>query len=289
MHTKRYDDGDTFEYKGRTFKVFIRPEDGADPPWQDEDGHGPVTDWTTESKRPGWWLLATDRSSSRYYDAQAAMAKAKKEGWGLCDEAKAKLIERLARPRTLRRPKKGAKPMLNQTGFIRQTFSYANHQIETVNVPGRDPNKPLTEGEILAEAVRLDYEWLRGWCNDQWHYVGVIVVHVPNGVDEREVEVDYSYALWRINSDDDDYIMDVAHELAEEATIAIKKEVESARQELAHVRAARRKLRRELMRLVGCGMAEPLPSVVQATLGMIAIHRKTAGELIRLLHDYKGS
>lgn len=284
MHTKRYDDGDTFEHKGRTFKVFIRHDDDVDEPWKEEDGHGPVTDWTTESKRPGWWLLNTDRSSSRYYDAQAAMAKAKKEGWGLCDEAKAELIERLARPRTLRRPKKGAKPMLNQTGFIRQTFSYANHQIETVNVPGRDPNKPLTEGEILAEAVRLDYERLRGWCNDQWHYVGVIVVHVPNGVDEREVEVDYSYALWRINSDDDDYIIEVAHELAEEATSAIEREMDQMRAELRTHRVTERKLRAERRNLPGHFQlaSEIIRNAIEA-------ERVQAAAVIKRLREYKGS
>ena len=34
---------DTFEHKGHTFRVKVLDDDN-DPPWEQGDGHGPVTD-----------------------------------------------------------------------------------------------------------------------------------------------------------------------------------------------------------------------------------------------------
>lgn len=62
---------------------------------------------------------------------------------------------------------------------------------------GREPN----EGEARAEAVRRDYEFLRGWCNDEWCYVGVIVSEVNEGSQA---------ALWGIESNDVSYLAEVA-------------------------------------------------------------------------------
>lgn len=36
---------------------------------------------------------------------------------------------------------------------------------------GRKP----TRKQIIEAAVERDYEYLRGWCNDEWHWIGVIV------------------------------------------------------------------------------------------------------------------
>jgi hypothetical protein len=40
-----------------------------------------------------------------------------------------------------------------------------------------------TKGEIVAEAVRFDFEYLRGWCDNSWYWVFVAVTG-PDG--ERE-------------------------------------------------------------------------------------------------------
>jgi hypothetical protein len=158
-----YSDGDTFERNGRTFRVKIEHDDDGAAPWERADGHGPVSDWTRRDKRPGEWVLSSDRNSKRYYDAQDAARLARVDGWGLDDEARAELAAKL----------------------------------------GREP-KP---GEVRAEAVRRDFEFLRRWCADQWHYVGVTVSHVQSGNDE---------SLWGIESDADEYIMETAHELADQ-------------------------------------------------------------------------
>jgi hypothetical protein len=75
---------------------------------------------------------------------------------------------------------------------------------------GRAP----TKGEITAEAVRHDYEYLRGWCNDEWHWVGVCVTDIT---DDIHAETSYAYALWGIGSEDDEYIKETAQDLAEQA------------------------------------------------------------------------
>lgn len=75
---------------------------------------------------------------------------------------------------------------------------------------GREP----TKGEIIAEAVRLDFEFLSGWVNDQWHYIGVIVTDIT---DDEDAETEYTYALWGIEDCCEDYMEEVAHELVDQA------------------------------------------------------------------------
>lgn len=74
-------DNDTFEVEERTFKVRFPVDDMQELPWVREDGHGPVSDWTTRAKRPGELVLCQDRSYRRYYDLQEAVRRARKEGW----------------------------------------------------------------------------------------------------------------------------------------------------------------------------------------------------------------
>ena len=113
-------DGDTFTHDGHTFIVSV--DHGA--PWKEEDGHGPVSEWTSRDKKPGEWVLSSDRGSKRFYDAAEATRIAKRDSWGLTDEEKAKLATKLGRT--------------------------------------------ATKGEVTAEAVRLDFEHLRGWANDKY-------------------------------------------------------------------------------------------------------------------------
>lgn len=69
-------------YKG--FQVEIIPDDSYNSyrePWEEENGHGPVSEWTTRPKRPSERVLCSDRSSHRYYDFGAAVRIAKRDGW----------------------------------------------------------------------------------------------------------------------------------------------------------------------------------------------------------------
>lgn len=43
---------DTIELNGRRYSVTIEADDDCDPPWKRDDGHGPVTAWTSRDKQP---------------------------------------------------------------------------------------------------------------------------------------------------------------------------------------------------------------------------------------------
>lgn len=75
-------DGDIFDYQGHRFKVAFPFDELMGPPWEEHDGHGIVSDWTTRAKRPGERVLVQDRDSRRYYDVQASIALARKDSWG---------------------------------------------------------------------------------------------------------------------------------------------------------------------------------------------------------------
>jgi len=125
------------EHNGRNYTVEVNYDDAMGAPWLEHDGHGIVSEWTPSDKQPGEWVLAEDRRSKRFYDFAATMKLAKKEGWGLNDDALAKLEQKLGRK--------------------------------------------ATKGEITAESVRRDFEFLRGWCNDDWHWVYVMVTDDETG------------------------------------------------------------------------------------------------------------
>jgi hypothetical protein len=112
---------ETATHQGRTITVKWYHDPDYGPPWQEEDGHGPVSEWVHRDKRPGERTLCADRSSKRFYDFQAAIALAKRDGWD-------------------------APPY--QTG---------------------------TPGEQAVRAVEADFDWLRRWCQDDWHWVGHVV------------------------------------------------------------------------------------------------------------------
>ena len=73
---------ETITVQGRDFAVLVEPDDGMRAPWEEYDGHGIVSEWTSRDKRPGERVLSRDRSSYRYYDVAATMRKARAEGWG---------------------------------------------------------------------------------------------------------------------------------------------------------------------------------------------------------------
>lgn len=170
-----YTDGETFEREGLKFRVNIPYDDsGRAPPWEECDGHGPVSDWTHNAKGPGDRELCRDGSSRRFYRWQEAIQIAKRDGWGLCKEDKEKIEKTLGRP--------------------------------------------MTKGEICAEAVQRDFDYLRRWCNNNWWYVGVIVTLL----DDDEEDTDDTESVWGIESFCDDYILETAHDLADEIIRRLK-------------------------------------------------------------------
>lgn len=76
---------DTIERDGYTFRVehFHDTDNGA--PWENEDGHGPVTGWESRDKRPGELVLNSDCGSKRFYDYAEACRIALRDAWGARD------------------------------------------------------------------------------------------------------------------------------------------------------------------------------------------------------------
>lgn len=157
--------------------IKLRYDECAGAPWENCDGHGPVSDWTNRAKAPGERVLAQDRSMRRYYDYAEAIRMAKRDGW---------------------------------------------------DAP---PYGTGTKGERVARAVDRDFKYLQDWCNDRWHYVGVIVKVYRNG----EFVADES--LWGV-VDCGDYWRETAAEL-------IAGIIETDKRERIAGRAAARQEKRE--------------------------------------------
>lgn len=72
----------TFEHNGRTYAAKLERDNDHGAPWDEECGHGDVSDWTGRAKAPGELVLNEDRrGAKRYYDFSGAVARAKAEGW----------------------------------------------------------------------------------------------------------------------------------------------------------------------------------------------------------------
>jgi hypothetical protein len=71
---------------------------------------------------------------------------------------------------------------------------------------GRDP----TQREITAAAVDADFDRMRQWCNDEWHWCGVVVELLDvDGEPTGDLE-----SVWGIESDAGEYLEETARELA---------------------------------------------------------------------------
>jgi hypothetical protein len=161
----------TKEIHGYTVCIETFYDEDMGPPWKEHDGHGPVSDWFyyrpsswASCKRPGQRVISTDGHNARFYDWQEATRIAKRDGWGLSDEAKMDLAKKL----------------------------------------GRNP----TRGDITAEAVRRDFEHLRAWCNNEWHWQGyTTTITAPDGTEHD------GDSCWGF--DDEDYMKSEAEGNAE--------------------------------------------------------------------------
>lgn len=69
-----------------------------------------------------------------------------------------------------------------------------------------------TKREVIAEAVRLDIERMRAWCNNEWGYVGVCVCLLDS--EGSPIGDKYAAACWGLESDSDDLLREVAKECA---------------------------------------------------------------------------
>lgn len=62
--------------------VKIEYDTDYNPPWENCDGHGVVSDWEHCGEANGRWELCEDHYSRRYYDWKETLKIAKRDGWG---------------------------------------------------------------------------------------------------------------------------------------------------------------------------------------------------------------
>lgn len=82
-----------------TIKQDVR---GMKEPWKEHEGHGVVSEYVDRDKRAGERVVSTCKGRAMFYDFAATMLIARRDGWGLCDDEKAKLAARLGRKPTKR-------------------------------------------------------------------------------------------------------------------------------------------------------------------------------------------
>jgi hypothetical protein len=84
-------DGATIEgtHNGFRFVATVHHDSDMGAPWDEHDGHGPVSDWVRRDKLSGELILCEDRGFKRFYDFAEACRIARRDGWGCKDGRKA--------------------------------------------------------------------------------------------------------------------------------------------------------------------------------------------------------
>lgn len=111
-----------------------------------------------------------------------------------------------------RREKQPGELVLNSDGHQRRYYDFAA-SCRRALAEGWDapPYRVGTPRQRAARAARADFERLRDWCADRWHWCGVVVVLLDDDGDELD-----RASLWGIESDADQCLAEVAAELADE-------------------------------------------------------------------------
>lgn len=92
-------------------------------------------------------------------------------------------------------------------GYV--TVYNARTSLQMAICDGWGPGKSMS---AKRRAVRRDYEFLRGWYQDQWEYVGVTVERLSGTPQQKGQKA----SLWGIESCAGRYLSDVARELADD-------------------------------------------------------------------------
>lgn len=118
----------------------------------------------------------------------------------------------------VRRAKRPGELILNSDG--RGFFRYYDFQA-TIKIARRDHwnswnmlQGAKERGDELVRAVMMDYQYLRDWCHDKWHYMGIEVFPLTPDGDELRSKRN---AMWGIESEGDPaYVNEVEVDLLRE-------------------------------------------------------------------------
>lgn len=216
--------GDSIECESGPFTIraTIEHDSHTGAPWEECDGHGPVSDWTTRAKRPGELVLSTSRGRKRFYDYQATCRIARRDGWGWMP-GKVITVQNSG----------GVWHSWCDTGAeypIYNTGGYAdiNAAIRGVYALHR---ATMSARQYAARAAMREYEALRAWCDDEWYWCGIVVTVTHTETDTELA----SESLWGNDANhpngDNSYLTECATDLAESALVEARnraKELASA-------------------------------------------------------------
>ncbi len=153
----------TDTYYGYWGSVSVYRDDIMGPPWEEHDGHGPVSEWTTRDKRPGEWVLSVDGPHKRYYDAEMAQAIARRYGWGFEGCAESGLTKRQIAAEAVRRDFRYLKAWCDDEWcwleYDMTIYGPDGQEVDERSLCGIDDEEYLLE-ECEAEVERIAEEQL---------------------------------------------------------------------------------------------------------------------------------
>ena len=120
---------------------------------------------------------------------------------------------------TSRSKQPGELVLCNDRG-MKRFYNYAG-AIKAARADGWNtaPYRWATKGQQAAAAVMADFEYLRQWCNDHWHYCGIVVTLLDDDGEETHI----SASLWGIEEmwsrESSDYHKTVIDDLIYECSI----------------------------------------------------------------------
>jgi len=201
----------TVDHDGFTFTLSLEADHDHGAPWDEECGHGPVTDWATRDKLPGELILNDDGRSKQFYDFAEACRIARRDDWGYMpyridiapDESQREAYTACGGHAHAIDKRTG------ETVFSAYDPGNFNRAISDVYAQHR-ATYPSARA-YAAAAARADFDNFKAWCDDEWSYVGAIVTVKRNGIELATA------SLWGIESTAGDYFCEVGNELAEQA------------------------------------------------------------------------
>lgn len=167
----------SFVHRGITFTARTTRDQDHGAPWEESDNHGIVTDWISQSEQYDFPDLYQDRT--KFYP----LGDPERDGSRRFYDMQASI----------------RKALKDHWGLSPAALQDLQNEWEAGTV--------LTPEVQTHRAVVLDRDFLNSWCNDEWEYIGVIVM-LPG--------TNLQGSLWGIESNAGAYLADVAHNLAEE-------------------------------------------------------------------------
>jgi hypothetical protein len=168
-----------FTFEGREFEAARFVDDSAEPPWEREDGHGPVRFISDSEPLARGEVVLWDAPRGRYvYGFGAALVQAWREGWGLGSEEVARLSARLGK-----RPTKGQiraesvrQDMAHLRGFVADEWCYIGVSVRIIGPDGEPEGEDYTHalwgvessGDYWEEVAREVAGWILSERSERW-------------------------------------------------------------------------------------------------------------------------